>query len=77
MEYDFYFYFMGFCHISSKVVFFLFRKHENQGVGSVVSDVSEHSLLNIEDEPADMCEHLDICTKYRAHCVSWTYWSLL
>lgn len=47
-----------------------FWKHGNQGTGSVVSDVSEHNLFNIEDEPADMCEHLGIFTKYRTQCAS-------
>lgn len=75
MEYDFYFYLMGCCHISSKKVFYPFRMHGNQGVRSVISDVSEHNLLNIEEEPADMCEHLGIFTKYRTHCASWTNWS--
>lgn len=57
--------------------FYPFRKHENQSVGSVVSDVSEHNLLNIEDEPADMCEHLGIFTRYRTHCAPWANWSLV
>lgn len=69
MDYNFNFYLIGCCYISSKF-FYPFRKHGNQGVGSVISDVSEHNLLNIEDEPGDMCEHLGIFTKYRTHCAS-------
>lgn len=61
---------MGCCQIFSKEVFYPFRNHGNQSVGSEVSEVSEHNLLNIEDEPADMCEHLGIFTKYRTLCAS-------
>lgn len=70
MEYNFYFYLIGRCHVCSKKAFYPFRKHGNQGVGSVISDVNEYNLLNIEDEPGDMCEHLAIFTKYRTHCAS-------
>lgn len=37
--------------------FYVSRKHGNQSLGSVVSDVTEHNLSNMEDEPADLCEH--------------------
>lgn len=38
--------------------FYVSRKHGKWSLDSVVSNVTERNLSNIEDEPADMCKHL-------------------
>jgi len=69
MEYGFYFYIMGCCLIAFRDVS-VSQKHSNQSLGSVVSDVTEHNLSDMEDEPADTCELLVFFTKCRTNSSS-------
>lgn len=50
--------------------FYVSRKRDKWSLDSVVSNVTEHNLSNIEDEPADMCKHFGFFTKCISNCAS-------